>query len=174
MEYYNKRELLDRLDKGFDLKDNEYKVLIRNGIYELSNRLFMLSDDDYMDTLVEYTVLGALASNMKFGEDYDKDLPKACGLMIASLPINITNYINGLKTSDEVLDRLCRFNTVNFLSEVNEIKNFDTLIGELHDSIHEIVEFGFNPGSSIELNERIDDLKESKSKIKVLRNKYIK
>ena len=174
MKLYNKKELLDRLDKGFDLKDDEYRVLIRNGNYMLAERLYMLTDADYVDTFGEYMILGTLASRMNYGEDYDKDLSKACGTMMSALPINLLHYINGLKNSHEVLDRLCRFNTVNFLNEVAEIKNYDTLLGDLHDSIREIVEFGFNPGSSLELQERVNDLEESKGKIKVLRNKYIK
>ena len=174
MKLYNKKELLSKLDKGFDLENDEYKALIRNGNYELSERLFMISSDDYVATLTEYMVLGALGSKMNYGEDYDKDLPRACGCMLASLPYNTLNYIKGLRNGDVALDRLCRFNTVNFLSEVKEIKNFDSLIGDLYDSITEVVEYGFNPGSSIELSERIDDLEESKNKIMVLRNKYIK
>ena len=174
MKYYNKKELLDRLYKGFDLKDDEYKVLIRNGIYQLSERLFDISGDDYDELYMQYMVLGALGTNMKYGEDYDKDLPRACGCMMVSFPINTLNHIRGLKNSDVALERLCRFNTVNFLNEVSEIQRFDSLIGNLYDSINEVVQYGFNPGSSIELNDRMDDLQESTNKIKVLRNKYIK
>lgn len=174
MKYYNKKELLDRLYKGFDLKDDEYKVLIRNGIYQLSDRLFDISGDDYDELYMQYMMLGALGTNMKYGEDYDKDLPRACGCMMVSFPINTLNHIRGLKNSDVALERLCRFNTVNFLNEVSEIQRFDSLIGDLYDSINEVVQYGFNPGSSIELNDRMDDLQESTNKIKVLRNKYIK
>lgn len=174
MKYYNKKELLDRLYKGFDLKDDEYKVLIRNGIYQLSDRLFDISGDDYDELYMQYMVLGALGTNMKYGEDYDKDLPRACGCMMVSFPINTLNHIRGLKNSDVALERLCRFNTVNFLNEVSEIQRFDSLIGNLYDSINEVVQYGFNPGSSIELNDRMDDLQESTNKIKVLGNKYIK
>ena len=155
-------------------KEDEYKVLIRNGIYQLSDRLFMISSDNYDEMYMQYMILGALGTNMKYGEDYDKDLPRACSCMMVSFPINILNYIKGLRNSDVALDRLCRFNTVNFLNEVSEVKNYDTLIGELHDSINEVVQYGFNPEISIELNEKIDKLEESNNKIKVLRNKYIK
>ena len=174
MKLYNKKELLSKLNNDLDLQDDEYRALIRNGNHELSERFCMIVSDDYSDTLREFIALGALGLQMVYGEDIDKTLPKACAYMLASLPYIASNYFIGLQNGDIALDRLCRFNTVNFLHEVREIENFESLVDNLYDSISEVVEYGFTPESSFDLSDRIDDINESKNKIMVLRKKYIR
>lgn len=174
MKLYNKKELLDKLNNGFDLRKDEYRVLIKNGRYELSKRLFMLDSEDYVPTLLNYTTLGMLASKMDYYDDDEKSLPRACTYMIASLGINTYNYVYGLEDSDIAYSRLCRYNTINFIREVEEIKKYEDLIGNLHDSISNVVDLGFTYETPDELQDRMNDLEESRTKIKVFRNKYIK
>lgn len=174
MKLYNKNELLNSLNNGLDLTDEEYQVLINNGRYELNVKLALVSSEFYLPTLIEYTTLGLLVSKIDYEEDIDKVIPHSCGYMLGSLKTNKNNYLQGLEDSKTASSRLCRFNTVNFIRELAEIKRYEHLIKNLHDSITEIVDYGFVSSTIDELDERVNDLEESNNKIKLYRKKYIK
>ena len=169
----NNNELIKKLNNQMDLKDEEYNQLIKAGKDEIIKKLNEFSSEEYLEKLLEYTTLGYLATEMEYADDEDRTLARSCVYMISALAINHSNYIKSLKSGDNAAKTLCRFNTINFLNEIKEIKNYDTLVDNLHDNIENTVNIGYNLLSLDDLQENMEELEDSRNKIKIYRNKYI-
>ena len=166
---YDKKKLMEKLNHGEDLKDQEYRVLIWNGRYQLLDHLFMIGNGNYRDTILSYAILG---SSFVISEGENSDFARACAYMMRSYPINLFHYESALKYVNPCIEHLSRFNTVNFLNQVEETNHYDHLIGNLHESISSIITSKNYDGLE-DMNDTLDALEESRNKIKTLKKKYI-
>ena len=98
---------------------------------------------------------------------------KTTAYMISTFETHTKNVLEARKNGKKYSDSPSYYNRINFIKESEEIFNYDSLIGELHD------ELGFNATNDIcafENNiceEEINALEESKAKVLKIRKKYI-
>ncbi|MBQ8131892.1 MAG: hypothetical protein IJ193_05320 [Bacilli bacterium] len=166
---YDKKELLEKLNRGEDLREDEYRVLILNGQYQLRDHLFLMKTGAYQKMLLGYASVGMLATKMEDGEM----LAKSCAYMVGTYSTDLFHYESGLKYVEPCIKHMSRFNTINFLNQVRETNQFDSYIGELHDTIQEVLHYGIQSDSDDKLEESLTNLEESREKIKVIKKKYI-
>ena len=167
---YNKKELIEKLENGEELKDDEYRVLIMNGKVMAQDHLFMIKSPMCKESLIRYAIFGAAAC--KLGED-GADLVKGCAYMIGTYSTNLNNYESLLKYASPCLSHMSRFNTLNFIRHKEETDKYDSYIGDLHDSLLAVFNQGITPYGMEEIQDNINHLEESKQKIKCIKNKYI-
>ncbi len=167
---YNKKELIEKLENGEELKEDEYRVLIMNGKAMAQDHLFMISSPSCKNLLTKYAVFGAAAC--KLGED-GADLVRGCAYMIGTYSTNLNHYESIIKYSSSCLSHMSRFNTLNFIRQKEETDKYDSYIGDLHDSLLAVFNQGITPYAMEEVQDNINRLEESKQKIKCIKKKYI-
>ena len=171
MNKYNIKELKEKIKNNEELKDNEYKVLINYHRNKIIEKMYMNNISDYKDTITKLTLLAAIGTSMGEAAKY---LPYTCSYMILTLPLTQENYLNAYQDSETASKILCRYNTLTFVKEVEEIDRFNELTGTLYDSIIEYTNIGYSTFEKNILKDEMDAIGESRGKILSLRNKYFK
>lgn len=171
MKKYNVKELKSKLKNNEELKDEEYSVLIKYYKNKIIEEKFVFETNNYNETILKILTIGIIGQQMGDDAYY---LPKTCSYMIATLPICRSNYEIALKDSKVASDILCRYNTLNFIREVEEVNRYNELTGELYDGIIEYSNMGYNFFKNNILEDEMKSLSNSRNKILNLRKKYFK
>ena len=167
---YSKKELIEKLENGEDLTDEEYRILILNGKMMSRDHLFMIKSPEAHELLIKYAVYGEAAARL--GRD-GADLANSCAYMMTTYSTNIYHYESLLKYVNPCFKHLCRYNTLNFVRHVRETDKFDSYIGDLHEELSDIFHSGITKEGMDEVEDTINKMEESKEKIKIIKKKYI-
>ena len=128
-------ELVKKIKSGEELLDDDYKRIITYEHSLLENDLERLSYNS-MGNFFNYMNLALTGEKMIEIAPY---LPRSCQYMLAALSYNMNNYLLGLDNSLTASKRLCRYNTLNYVREVDEIFNYDDLMNDLGSQIVDYV-----------------------------------
>ena len=167
---YNKKELIERLEKGEDLREDEYRALILNSRLLANDHLLMIKSPLCKNLLMKYAVYGAAAT--KLGRD-GADLVRGCAYMIGTFSTNLNHYESLVKYADPCLTHMSRFNTLNYIHQAQATDAYDLGIGDLHDSLAFVFNQGITDQGMFDVQESIDNLEKEKSKIMTIKKKYI-
>lgn len=116
--------------------------------------------------------LSLLACSMNFIKPYEY-LYRTTSYMLSTFGTHTKNVMEARKNGQKYSNSPSYYNRVNFIKEAEEIFNYDSLIGDLHE------ELDFNVTNDIcafENNiceDEINALEESKAKVLKIRKKYI-
>lgn len=132
--------------------------------------------EDYVDLEDDGNILKSylslLACSVNFIKPYEY-FYKTTAYMLSTFGTHTKNILEARKNGKKYSDSPSYYNRINFIKEAEEIFNYDSLIGELHD------ELGFNVTNDVCVFENnvcedeINALENSKAKVLKIRKKYI-
>ncbi len=162
--------LLDKIKSGEDLSDDEYKFIIEYEDNRLDKKTLEYVENYDDDISINYVFLDILGQQI--GEQV-KNLSPTARYMLASIANNYANFVLGKNDKERALKFLGRYNTLNYVREIDEIFKYEELMNNLHTSIEEVInEQGIDAFSENVVGDEIIALEKSRNKIKVYRKKF--
>lgn len=162
--------LENKIRNNESLSEKEYTEILTCRRYQFISNLFEL-DNCHEEIVKDCSYMSTVGLLMGMDKRF---LSLSYGYYVYAMNQAKKNYRDIIDITEQLSGRVCRFNMSNFMRQYDEIQNYNKLLNQLDKHImNAVVENDISSNYKV-IGQNMNDLENSKVKIRTFQKKYIK